>query len=81
MRELQVESELLPLNTPASKIKEFGFKAVIISGGPGSVYADNAPEYDPNLFTLNLPILGEFGITLGYFGAFTEEQSVVIDQL
>lgn len=59
IRELQVESDLMPLSTTATKIKEGGYKAIIISGGPGSIYADNAPAYDANIFALNLPILGE----------------------
>lgn len=50
VRELQIESELLPLNTPANKIKEMGFKAIIILGGPGCGVC-NAPEYDLNLYT------------------------------
>lgn len=58
VRELQVESDLLPLETTVQEIKEKGYKAVFISGGPNSVYAEDAPSYDKTLFTSNIPILG-----------------------
>jgi len=56
VRELNVFSELLPMNSPVSSLKEY--KAVIISGGPESVYDKNAPKHDPLIFGMNIPILG-----------------------
>ena len=56
VRELCVECELLPLDIDPSKLT--GYAAIIISGGPQSVYDADAPKYDPKLFSLGLPILG-----------------------
>lgn len=56
IRELAVESELLPLDTPAQKLQQYS--ALIISGGPESVYGENAPQYDPGIFSLGIPVLG-----------------------
>lgn len=56
VRELQVESEILPLDTPIAELEKY--TAIIISGGPESVYGDKAPKYDRQLFSLQKPILG-----------------------
>lgn len=56
VRDLAVKSELIPLNSPTKLLKKY--KAFIISGGPESVYSDNAPQFNPDIFTLGKPILG-----------------------
>jgi len=57
VREQHVHSELLAMNTPADEIRKM-CRALIISGGPESVYGKNAPQFDPMIFELGIPILG-----------------------
>ena len=58
IRELSVQSDLLPLSTTPALLTQYS--AIIISGGPQSVYGPDAPRYDPALFSLapHTPILG-----------------------
>lgn len=58
VRELLVYSELVPLQTSVSELLASQYKAIIISGSPGSVNDANPVYYDPQLFDCNLPILG-----------------------
>ncbi|UQZ34751.1 GMP synthase (glutamine-hydrolyzing) [Paenibacillus sp. PK3_47] len=58
IRDLGVYSELLPYNTPIEKIKELSPKGIVFSGGPSSVYVENAPHVDPAIYDLGLPIFG-----------------------
>jgi len=58
VREQGVYAEILPCNAPLSEIQEFNPSAIILSGGPASVYADDAPRCAPEIFTMGKPILG-----------------------
>ena len=58
IREANVYCELLPFNTPAEVIKEIDPKGIIFSGGPASVYAQNAPKPDKDIFKMGKPLLG-----------------------
>lgn len=59
IRELNVLSEIQPFTYSLDKINsDKNIKAIILSGGPQSVYADNAPHVHPEFFELDLPILG-----------------------
>ncbi|MGI9115620.1 MAG: GMP synthase (glutamine-hydrolyzing) [Chthoniobacterales bacterium] len=58
IRELQVYSEIVPFNTPAAEITRIAPKGIILSGGPASVYDPGAPQIDPGIFQLGIPVLG-----------------------
>ncbi len=57
-RELGVYSEIKPFNTSLEDIKKTSPKAIIFSGGPASVWDEDSPTIDPEIFKLNVPILG-----------------------
>src|SRR5467141_331621 len=58
IRECNVYSVILRHDTPAAQIAALSPKGIILSGGPSSVYAKNAPLPDRNLFALRIPVLG-----------------------
>ena len=62
VREHSVYSEIVPHDITSQEIEElkekFNVKGVILSGGPASVYENDAPRCSPTLLELNLPILG-----------------------
>ncbi|MGL6140519.1 MAG: glutamine-hydrolyzing GMP synthase [Planktothrix sp.] len=58
IRETEVYSEVISYRTTAEKLKELDPKGIILSGGPNSVYDDGAPECDPKLWELGIPVLG-----------------------
>ena len=58
VRECNVYCEVLPYTTPIEKIKEKNPVGIIFTGGPNSVYEDNAPSCSKEIFELGVPILG-----------------------
>ncbi|HUA37260.1 MAG TPA: glutamine-hydrolyzing GMP synthase [Candidatus Sulfopaludibacter sp.] len=58
VRECNVYSQILRHDTPAAKIAALKPKGIILSGGPASVYATEAPLPDKNIFRLGVPVLG-----------------------
>ncbi len=58
IREIGVYTEILPFSTSIEEIKSHHPKALVLSGGPTSVYEDFAPMPDEGIFDLNIPILG-----------------------
>ncbi len=58
VRELNVYSELLPHDTTLEELERRGTRAIILSGGPNSVYDEGAPKPDPAIWTGRLPVLG-----------------------
>lgn len=58
VRECNVYAEVHPYTLSLEKIKEMNPKGIIFTGGPNSVYADEAPRYQKEIFELGIPILG-----------------------
>src|SRR5215510_6485407 len=58
VREARVYSELVSHRLSAREIAARRPAALVLSGGPASVYADGAPEIDPEIFSLGVPTLG-----------------------
>ena len=58
VRECSVYSTILRYDTPAAEIAKLSPKGIILSGGPSSVYAPDAPLPDKALFKLGVPVLG-----------------------
>jgi len=65
IRECSVYSTIVPFHTPAVEIAALKPSGIILSGGPSSVYAKDAPLPDPAVFDLGVPVLGIcFGVQL-----------------
>ena len=58
VRECQVYSEILPHTTSIEALKERAPKGIILTGGPNSVYDPASPTCSPELFSLDVPVLG-----------------------
>jgi GMP synthase (glutamine-hydrolysing) len=63
VREANIYSQVVPSTMPISEMLAKQPLAIILSGGPSSVYTDGAPQVDPELFQTGLPI---FGICYGF---------------
>ncbi len=58
IRECRVYCEIISYRTPAAEIAAMEPKGIVLSGGPSSVYAENAPVCDQKIFNLGIPVLG-----------------------
>ncbi|MGB3893268.1 glutamine-hydrolyzing GMP synthase [Mycolicibacter sinensis] len=63
VREARVFSEVVPHTATVEEIAARNPRAIVLSGGPASVYAEGAPRLDPALFDLEVPV---FGICYGF---------------
>jgi GMP synthase (glutamine-hydrolysing) len=58
IRETQVYSEVISYRTTAQQLAALNPKGIILSGGPSSVYDEKAPQCDPEIWNLGIPVLG-----------------------
>ncbi len=66
VREQKVYSQIYQPNVKAEKLAQLGVKGIIFSGGPASVYSENAPMCDERIFDLGVPVLGIcYGMQIG----------------
>src|ERR1041384_247920 len=69
VRELGVYSEIIPFNASIEELRQKNPRALILSGGPSSVYEEGAPHPDPAVLDMQVPVLGIcYGVQLmAYF--------------
>jgi GMP synthase (glutamine-hydrolysing) len=66
VREHKVYSQIYQPSVKIEKLAQLGIKGIILSGGPASVYAENAPTCDARIFELGVPVLGIcYGMQIG----------------
>jgi GMP synthase (glutamine-hydrolysing) len=58
VREQHVYCEIVRHDITAQRVAEIAPRGIILSGGPASIYEDDAPRCDPGLFSLGIPVLG-----------------------
>ncbi|MCX8053350.1 MAG: gamma-glutamyl-gamma-aminobutyrate hydrolase family protein, partial [Armatimonadetes bacterium] len=58
VRECRVYCEIMSFDTPLNAIKARSPKAIVLSGGPASVYEKGAPRVDTAIYELGIPVLG-----------------------
>lgn len=58
IRECEVYADLFPFTAKPQELMETNAKGIVLSGGPTSVYDDDAPKCDPGIFNLGVPVLG-----------------------
>lgn len=58
VRDEKVYAEILPYTAPLEKIKEGGYKGIIFTGGPNSVYDAKSPHYTEKILKIGVPVLG-----------------------
>ena len=58
VREQHVYCEILPFSVPVERLKKINPRAIILSGGPASIYDPGSPQCDPAVFSLGVPVLG-----------------------
>ena len=63
VREANVYSEIVPSHISVAEVKAKNPQAIILSGGPASVYAEHAPKFDAEILKLGIPV---FGICYGF---------------
>ena len=63
VREARVYSEIVPHSITVDEVRAKAPEAIILSGGPASVYADGAPTFDSAILDLDIPV---FGICYGF---------------
>ncbi|MCA9035495.1 MAG: glutamine-hydrolyzing GMP synthase [Planctomycetaceae bacterium] len=58
VRDQNVFCQIVRHDLSAERIRELNPRGLILSGGPASVYGENSPKVDPEIFTLGIPVLG-----------------------